>query len=54
MQIYGKNVAREKLQTKDKIKKVYLSNKLTEINVILLMLVNTSLSDKCQLALYIK
>ena len=23
MQIYGKNVAREKLQTKDKIKKVY-------------------------------
>ena len=26
MQIYGKNVAREKLQTKDKIKKVYLSN----------------------------
>ena len=30
MQIYGKNVAREKLQTKDKIKKVYLSNKFKD------------------------
>lgn len=37
MQIYGKNVAREKLQTKDKIKKVYLSNKFEDNEIITLI-----------------
>ena len=37
MQIYGKNVAREKLQTKDKIKKVYLSNKFKDNEIITLI-----------------
>ena len=35
MKIYGKNVAREKLQTKDKIKKVYLSNKFKDNEIII-------------------
>ena len=37
MQIYGQNVAREKLQTKDKIKKVYLSNKFKDNEIITLI-----------------
>ena len=37
MQIYGKNVAKEKLQTKDKIKKVYLSNKFKDNEIITLI-----------------
>ena len=37
MQIYGKNVAREKLQTKDKIKKIYLSNKFKDNEIITLI-----------------
>ena len=37
MQIYRKNVAREKLQTKNKIKKVYLSNKFKDNEIITLI-----------------
>ena len=33
MQIYGKNVEREKLQKKDKIKKLYQINKLKKIKI---------------------
>ena len=34
MQIYGKNVAKEKLQTKDKIKKIYLSNRFNDKEIL--------------------
>ena len=34
MQIYGKNVAKEKLQTKDKIKKIYLSNRFNDNEIL--------------------
>ena len=34
MQIYGKNVAKEKLLTKDKIKKIYLSNKFNDKEIL--------------------
>lgn len=37
MQIYGKNVALEKLKTNDKIKKIYLSNKFKEEEILSLI-----------------
>lgn len=37
MQIYGKNVAKEKLQTNDKIKKIYLSNKFKDNDILTLI-----------------
>ena len=42
MQIYGKNVAKEKLQTKDKIKKIYLSNRFNQ-NIIHFFKLTTSI-----------
>lgn len=37
MQIYGKNVAIEKLKSKDKIKKIYLSNKFNDKEILSLI-----------------
>lgn len=37
MQIYGKNVAIEKLNSTDKIKKVYLSNTFNDTNILTLI-----------------